>query len=206
VILTLSRSYGSAGHQVALGLAERLGYRLVDDDLPRVVAARLGTSAASVAAIEERESDWGARILRSLGAGVPETAVPPGANDLDLVARRELERAIREAAEAGNAIVIGRAAGAILRERRDLVRAFVTASLAWRVARIAASFGVDEKTARDEIARVDGARRTYGRERYGIAWGDAAAYDVTVDSERLGVAGCVETIAAALRAAERLAR
>ena len=40
MVITISREYGAEGRAVTHGLAERLGYRLLDEDLPVVVAAR----------------------------------------------------------------------------------------------------------------------------------------------------------------------
>ncbi len=199
MIVTISRTYGAAGHAVADGVAHRLGYRLVDRDLPTIVAHRLGTSAAAVDGMEEREASLGARILRSLAGAVPEIDAPVG-GVVERETRAEIERAVREAAAAGNAVIVGRGAASILRDRTDLVRAFVTADLAWRAARIAAAHGVDLRTAREEIARVDAARRAYAEERYAMAWGTIAEYDVMVDVTRAGIAGAAEAIVAVVLA------
>jgi cytidylate kinase len=205
MIVTLSRAYGAAGHAVARLVAERLGYRLVDDDLPKVVASRLGMKPEDIGA-EERENRIGARILRTLASGVPELAEAPGVDEVDAQERREIERAVREAAVGGDAVIVGRGSSGILAGRPDLVRAFVGGALAWRAERIAAAHGVSVRTARDEIARVDAARRAYARNHYRIAWGEIESYDVLIDTARLGTVGGAATIVAAVRAAEENAR
>jgi cytidylate kinase len=205
VIVTLSRAYGAAGHSVARLVAVRLGYRLVDDDLPRVVATRLGMQPEDVGA-EEREDGIGSRFLRTLASGVPELAEAPGTDDVVAEERREIERAVHEAAAAGDAVIVGRGSSGILAGRADLVRAFVGGALAWRAERIATAHGVSLKAAREEIARVDAARRAYARNHYRIAWGEIESYDVLIDTARLGVTGGAATIVAAVRAAEANAR
>jgi cytidylate kinase len=199
VIVTVSRAYGALGHAVTRAVAGRLGYRLVDDDLPVVVAARLGTSPEAVEGMEHRSEGFGERFLRSLGGAVPE-AFQPGvaADDLDGAALREIERLIREAADAGNAVIVGRGGNAILAGRPDLLRVFLTAPVAWRAAHIAESLGVPEAQARAEVARVDSGRRAFARERYDIAWGEAASYDLLLDVSTFGAAGAAAIVVAAV--------
>jgi hypothetical protein len=198
VIITISREYGAAGRAVTQGLAERLGYRVLDEDLPVVVAARLGTSPEAVEGIEYRKSGFGERLLRSLSVAVPEAFQPaPEVEDLTAITQREIARLIREAADAGNTIVVGRLGNVVLRDRPDVLRVFLTAPLPWRTAHIVASLGVTEAVARTEIARVDGGRRRYAREQYDFDWGDPHYYDLVLDVSRFGVDGTITLIDAA---------
>jgi cytidylate kinase len=198
VIITISREYGAAGRAVIHGLAELLGYRLLDEDLPVVVAARLGTSPEAVEGIEYQKTGFGRRLLRSLSVAMPEAFQPaPEMEDLDAITQREIERLMHEAADAGNAIVVGRLGNVVLRDRGDVLRVFLTAPLEWRIEHIAESLGLTPAAARTEIARVDGGRRNYARERYDFAWGDPHFYDLVVDVARFGVDGAIALIDAA---------
>jgi cytidylate kinase len=201
VVVTVSRAYGAMGHAVTRALAAELGYRLVDDDLPVVVAARLGTSPEVVDSVEHRTIGFGERFLRSLAGPSPEAFGPsPHTEDIDDVALREIESHVRAAADAGDCIVVGRGGSAILAGRPDLVRVFLTAPLDWRIARITASLAIGEAQARAEIARVDGGRRTFLKDRYDLAWGDPRGYDLIVDVARFGIPGATAILAAAVRA------
>jgi cytidylate kinase len=203
VIVTVSRAYGSSALAVARAVAEQLGYRLVDRELPVVVALRLGMSEEVVETAQDRPRPFGVRVLEQLGGGMPESAQPASSTDDNLVAetRRATEEAIREAAAAGNAVFVGRMAGSTLADRTDLLRVFLSAPLAWRAGQVAASLGMDEATARAEIARVDEARRTYAKEQYRVTWGDPRNYDLVLDTSRFGVDGSANVIVAAVRAA-----
>jgi len=198
MIITVSREYGAAGRAVTRGLAERLGYRLLDEDLPVVVAARLGTSPEAVESMEHHRTGFGHRLLRSLSVAMPEAFEPaPDVEDLADVTQREIETIIREAAAEGNAIVVGRLGNFVLRDRPDVLRVFLVAPLPWRAAQIAEALGIEEPAARTEIARVDGGRRSYARERYDFDWGDPHHYDLVVDVSRFGVEGTIALIDAA---------
>ena len=182
-------------------VAERLGYRLVDEQLPVVAAWRLGTSADAVQTVSERPRGFGERVLANLGGGIPEAAQPPAADDFPADARRAIAEAVRDEAAGGNVVIVGRMASAILGPRSDVLRVFIHAPLVWRVAHVAASLGVDEAAAREEIARIDEARRTYAREGYRVTWGDPRTYDLILDSSRFGVNGSAEIVIGAVRAA-----
>jgi cytidylate kinase len=206
VIVTISREYGAAGLAVADGVAHALGYELLLDDLPRTVAARLGTSAAEVAERAASEASLAEKILARLGAGTAEVislSEPRLPGDFDESVRREIERTILERAAAGNVVILGRNAGALLGRRPGLVRVFLTGEREWRLARIMASFGNTRAEALADLERIDAARRKIAKERYKVAWGDARFYDVLLDASRFGVEGTVEVAVAAVRGAER---
>lgn len=203
MIITISREYGAAGRAVTHALAEHLGYRILDEELAAVVAARLGTSTELVDGSDVRPSGFAQRLLRSLNVSVPEAFHAP-ADDDDLASsvQREVERHMHEAAGEGNVIVVGRFGNVVLRERPDVLRVFLTAPLAWRIDHLTASLDCSAAVARAEIARVDTGRRNNAREHYDFDFGDPHAYDLVVDVARFGVHGAVAVIAAARAAAE----
>ncbi len=185
-------------------MAAFLAYRLVDEELPRLVAARLGTSREVVESMTERPPGFGERLLAGLAGAVPEVSQPAAGpvDDLAEASRREVESLVHEAAAAGDVIILGRLGNAILGPRRDLVRVFVYAPFAWRIANVSRSLGCDPARARSEIVRIDEARRTFAREHYRMQWGDIRNYDLSVDTSRYGVEGAAAVIAAAVRAAQ----
>jgi CMP/dCMP kinase len=198
MIITVSREYGAGGRAVTHGLAERLGYRLLDEDLPVVVAARLGTSPEMVEGIEYQSGGFGRRLLRSLSTAMPEAFQPvPEVEDLTEVTQREIDRLINEAADADNVIVVGRLGNIVLRERPNVLRVFLIAPLAWRITHIAESLGITEAAARSEINRVDGGRRNYARQQHDFDWGDPHFYDLVLDVTHFGVDAAIALIDAA---------
>ncbi len=201
MIVTISRAYGAAANAVARRVADTLGYRLVDEELPVVAAAWLGTSPDMVETMSERSVGFGERVLQQLGGGVPEAAQPPAIDPVSAETRAAIEAAVREEATAGDAVIVGRMASAVLGRRDDVLRVFVHAPMDWRVAHVAESLGVDAHAARAEIGRVDEARRSYAREGYRITWGDPRAYDLVVDTSRFGIDGAADVVVAAVRAA-----
>lgn len=207
MVVTISREYGAAGLAVADGAARALGYALLTDDLPRIVAARLGTTAAEVAERGSTPVPLPERLLAGLGAGTVEVATTASLRhpsiDFDESVRREIEQTIKERAAADDVVILGRFANVVLTGHPRLVRIFLTAARGWRVARIAETFGLAHDAAEREVDAVDSVRRRFARERYGIAWGHAHHYDVLLDTARFGIEGAVAVVVAAVRAAER---
>jgi len=200
VIVTISRAYGAAANAVAVELAARLAYRVVSEDLPEVIAGRLGSSAELVGGIEGTTPALAERLLRGFVA-VPEMGISLAApqDEYTTAYRREIEDVVRDEATRGDAIIVGRAANAILGRRPDLLSVFLTAPLGWRTEYVAASLGVDLAHAAAEIARIDKARRAYTRDQYKTTWGDRRNYDLLLDTARFGVEGAAEMIVTALR-------
>ena len=203
MIVTISRAYGSAANAVAAELASRLDYRVVADQLPRVIAERLGSSTGMVEGIEATTPPLGERLLRGLVA-VPEMGIALAApTDAYMSAyRHEIEQLVREEAERGDAIIIGRAANVILGRRPDMLSVFLTAPLEWRTQHVAESLGISPAKASAEIARIDKARRAYTRDQYKLTWGDRRNYDLVLDTARFGIDGTAELIVAAVRLAQ----
>ena len=198
MVITISREYGAAGRAVTHRLAEKLGFRLLDEDLPVVVAARMGTSPDVVEGLEYRPAGFGQRLLQSFSAAVPEAFQPsPEVDDLHDATQREVDRLMHEAADAGDVIVVGRLGNIVLSARPNVLRVFLTAPLAWRIDHIMESLGCAAAVARAEIARVDGGRRNYAREQGGFDWGDPHFYDLVIDVASFGVEGAVTLIDAA---------
>ena len=204
MIVTISREYGAAGLAVADGVAHALRYELLTDDLPKAVAARLGTSPEAVSAIAGAGRSLPERLLAGLELGTAEVAaVAPGtAGDFDESVRREIERTIRERAVAGNIVILGRNAGAVLGRRRDLVRVYLCADRDWRASRLAAAFGQTREAALADMERIDSARRKITKDRYNIVTGDAHSYDVLLDVSRFGIEAATALVVEAVRRAE----
>ncbi|MBC5801684.1 MAG: cytidylate kinase-like family protein [Candidatus Eremiobacteraeota bacterium] len=203
--MTISREYGAAGLAVADGSARALGYELLTDDLPKTVAARLGTSPEEVASRANAEASLGERILASLDAGTPEAVAagfssPDG--DFDESVRREIERTIRERAAIGDVVILGRYANAVLGARGDVLRVFLVATRQWRCARLVETFAWSAQTALAAVDRIDAARKRLAKDRYDLRWGDPHAYDLVADVSRLTVDGAVALVATAVRTLE----
>ena len=204
MVVTISREYGAGGLAVADATARALGYELLTDDLPKTVAARLGTSTEEVQSLDTAGRSLSERMLGSLEAGSPEaiSTDPPLPDAFDESVRREIERTLRERAASGNIVILGRAGSVVLAGTPGLLRVFLRADRQWRIDRIVETFGRTPAQAAADVDQLDAARRKFGKERYKMAWGDARSYDLVVDSSRFGIEGAARVIVAAVKILE----
>ena len=158
--------------------------------------------------VEEAEEDEvtyrgvGERLLTGLELSTPELAQLSTEPTFDQTMLRAVQEAVREYASHGNVVIVGRGASAILGRRPDVLRVFLYAPRAGRVAYIAEHFGVDTKTADKEVDRVDKGRAAYLRDWYGIDFGDPASYDLLIDTSALSDEKSAATIVEAVRTRE----
>ena len=198
MIVTISNQYGAGAVAIAQRAATELGYEFVDRQLPVVVSKRLDVPVDVVEAEEDTTRTLGERLLTGLEMATPELAESStSAEPYDLL--RAVQDAVREYASHGNAVIVGRGAGVILKDRPDLLRVYLYAPRDWRIAHIVESTNVDARTAASEVDRIDRARAAYLRDWYGATFGDPSTYDLCVDTARLGPEGAVAAIVAAVR-------
>ncbi len=200
MVVTFSNQYGSGAVAIAARVAELLGYDLVDRQLPVVVAKRLRISPETVEASEDTLPSLGERLLSGLELATPELAESSAGAPFDGEVLSALEDAVRERAQRGDAVIVGRGAGAILGPRPDLLRVFLHAPRAWRIERAIEATGADRRSVEAEVDRVDRARAEYLRERYGLTFGDPRNYDLCLDASRFDADACAGLVAAAARA------
>ena len=126
MIITFGRQHGTRGYLIAQQLAAQLGCNYCDKEILERAA---------------ENSHFSREILRSYDEKRVFPYFLPAAGSLEMggdfrlnmrLANAEFD-AIRELAEEGDAVFIGRCADYVLRERPDLVRVFITAERDFRI-------------------------------------------------------------------------
>lgn len=200
MVVTISNLYGCGAVAVARRVAAELEYELVDGQLPVVVAKRMQISPVQAQAVDETGRSLGARLLSSLELATPEVAVSGFGETFDEEYVREVQEAVREFAARGNVVIVGRAAGAILGRRQDVVRVFMYAPRDWRIERIMAELGLEQKAAASEVDRIDRARRAHLRDWYNVEMGSSAIVDLAIDTSTFGTQGSAKLVIDAVHA------
>jgi len=202
MLITISRQYGAGGSEVARRVADALGWRLVDNELLERVAARAGISPEDMAGIEERTPSFIERLARVLATSTPElfppaTGTVPELSEATLV--RITEAVVEETARDGRAVLVGRAAPAVLARERDALHIKLVASRLFRARVTAERLGVDLKEAERVMQQTDAQRERYHREHYARDWADPVGYDMVLNTERLGYDGAAAVIVSEAR-------
>jgi cytidylate kinase len=205
--VTIAATYGAGGSLIAPAVAKRLGLPFVERAIPVEVAERLaGPLQAALAEDTAQGSAVGRvldRILLSSGLFV---GVAPGPEvrgvDRD-VAHTEI--ALRACADAGGAVILGRAGVFALKGRADVLHVRLDGDVEARRRAAMRHEGIDYATATRQQQHTDQARRAYVEHFYprAGAWEDPRQYHLVLDSTAMPVEACVDLIA---RAAEDLFR
>jgi cytidylate kinase len=198
---------GAGGEEIGQLVAERLKFRLVDEEIVAQAARREGLDPKDVANAEQREG-WLARFFTATAKGGPDpemsgfgTLGSPGGGDLrsSELYRELIKDAIVATAERGSAVIVAHAGSHALAGRSDLLRVFVTASPAVRSGRVAEALGMDEQEAAKRIDQSDDERADYLKRFYGVRRELPTHYDLVVNTDNLSVEQAASLISDAMR-------
>lgn len=168
VIITIAREHGSSGKQIGKCVANALGIPFYYKEMIALVAKESGLNREFISDIHKNSPD----IMRDLY--LSSNAVQYAIKAQDAI--------IREIAENGSCVIVGRAADYILKDYDNVVRIFIHAPQDYRIQRVMDVYGDTPKEARVNIERSDKARASYYEHISGTHWGDARNYELTVDS------------------------
>lgn len=104
------------------------------------------------------------------------------------------EKVIRSLAENGPCVIVGRCADFILRERNDVMDLFIHSDIDCRKKRVVEEYGVNTKDPETDIKKVDKARTKHYSYYTEMRWGDAENYDMSLNSDYLGLEKVVSII------------
>jgi cytidylate kinase len=207
-VIAISREAGTEGNRIAGLVAERLGYRYVDEEIITTAAEKQGVDPAAIADAEKRKSLM-LRVLEGIGEGGMATATPGGVtwipDDSSEIIRSNdfrslIREAIHETAAKGDVVIVAHAASFALAGRDDLLRVLVTAPHEARVRRVAEERRTDEHAAAKDLKRSDEDRADYLKRFYGVDHEQPSHYDLVVNSEVLGAEGAAGLVVDAAKA------
>ncbi len=193
-VLTLEREYGSGGPVIAKKLAERLGWKLWDQLLTQEIARAAQCDLAVVEQREERRDPLYYRLFKSFLRGSFEANLP--IHRLNLLDADRIvaisQRVVREAAAAGNCVIVGRGSQYFLQECRDAYHVFIYAPFADKVRREQQS-GKNLREAQELVQAVDRDRAAFIKKYFDKRWPNHALYHLMVNS-KFGDDVAVDTI------------
>jgi len=201
--------FGSGGSDVAARVARQLGWPVLDNAVVDAVAERLGISRAEASSIEERVPSLSERIASSLRMSTPEFVVPVADASLTETAEVRIvdvtKRVMEEAAQQGDAVIVGRGAQCMLADRPDALHVFCYAALPALVEYAIAHRGVNPANAAHEVEKMNRQREQYIKRNWGRDWRAFENYHLCVDTGRLGIETAADVVVAAARARFNLA-
>ena len=190
-IITISREFGSGGRTIGHKVADALGIPFYDKELVDQIALESGFAPKYV---EEHGEHAPGRSFFSYAfapQGVP--GVMNGLSSADFLWNIQCN-VILQLAEKGPCVIVGRNADYILKDRKDVLHAYIHADLPFRADRIVRLYGESEKSPEARLQEKDKRRRVNYQHYTGRTWGVAQNYDICLNSSILGIDNCVDIL------------
>ena len=201
-IVTISRQYGSGGRYIGENLAKAMGVPCYDEKLIDMVAKESGFAQSFVA--EKGERMTGSllfNIASSLSFANNVFSTNNGVTLQDEIYFTQ-NRIIKELADKGPCVIVGRCADYILRERDDCLNVFIFADNESKIERAEKYFNITREEAPAVLKKKDKARANHYKYYTDQEWGMASNYDLCLNSGLIGIEGCVKAIQQVLELTE----
>lgn len=185
--VAISREYGAGGCELARRLGEGLGWRVLDREMLDFIAGQFRLDREMLTILDEDSLSWFGESLLSL--------IHPHLLSQDEYLARLIKVVVVSLAERPG-VVVGRGANLFLPRSRGLsVR--VVGDESDRIARLQEERQLDEKGARRALQETDAARRSFIKHHFHRDVTDPLAYDLVVNTSRLGIDGALRIVLAA---------
>ena len=190
-VVTISHQMGAGGPEIGMKLAQRVGYRYVDQELVLDVARKYGVAEDKLSHLDESKPTLFERFDTETRYYIT-----------------ILQTSLLDFAEMDNCVLMGRGGQWLLRGIPHILRVRVIAPFELRVRRwikrTAEMTGETptQRAAADFVRRDDAEKSGRMRYLYEVDLADPMLYDQVVSTERLGYDAVVEMIESAIRRPE----
>lgn len=193
-VITIGRQFGSGGKEIGIRVAKELGIPFYDKELLREAAKKSGLCEKIVENFDERPKS----LLYSIAMDSYMFALPgSGVGDsLEQQVYLATFNTIRQIAEQGPCVMIGRCADYALADNPNHLSLFIHAPMDVRIQRVARRQDITPEKAKALINKTDKRRASYYEYYSSQKWGAVESYDFCLDSSYLGLGGTVELIRA----------
>ena len=188
-VITIARGFGSGGKQIGLALSKQLqilsmasNYSGINKDLFFQVDEKL------------RGYHLIKRLMKS--ANKDDIVEPTDKSFISDVNLYNIQaKIIKELAKQQSCIIIGKCANHLLRDYENTVSVYIEAPRAFCVKNVIERLGVTEEEAHRMIYQTDRYRADYYKYYTGgETWTNPVLYDMTLNSDRMGMDKCTELI------------
>ena len=195
-IVTFARGFGTGGKEIASMLAKDRGIHCYENRILTLASQMSGLDEKLFLDINER--------IRSNGGftgflkGLPRSRQYIARNEKFVSDDRLFEyqsQIIRNLADQESCVIVGKCADYVLKGRKNVVSIYIEAPRAFCLERTMQRMKVSADVAAATIENTDKYRADYYKYyTKGNYWTNPVNYDMTLNSEKVGIAGCVKMI------------
>lgn len=190
-IITIEREYGSGGSIIGKKVAEKLGVPFYNHEILEMAAERLNVPVSKLEGAEESspKSFLYTLLLNSNPARTMEDNLP--VSDKLYITETQI---IRELAEQGSCVIVGRCANYILRDNPYKFSTFIYAPKAFRLKFAQKAYEVTEREIDTLLPKIDSRREKFYNINTGGNWHDKNNYCLCINTAFMGITGATHLL------------
>jgi cytidylate kinase len=196
-VITIARGFGSGGKQVGLALSRDLKIPCYESQILALASEYSGINKSRFVKVDEK--------LPLPFSFLPKLKSTPSTDHIMTPQDRKFTSAknlfniqtkiIRELAEKESCIIIGKCANYVLRDFNNVISVYIEAPRAYCLKNVMEKMDATEEEAHRLITETDRYRAAYFKYyTRGRVWTDPVLYDMTLNSERVGIEKCAKLI------------
>ena len=182
--ISISREYGSGGHEIGRKIAQALGMKFYDRSLLDEIATEKNMDVSVLQKYDEQPRN----VILSRRVG-NHTNSPE-----EIIAEFQFDFIKMKADEGESFVIVGRCAETVLKDFEGLISIFITGERQHKIKRVMEHFDISEKEAIFKMARHDRKRKQYHNRHSDAKWGDSRLYDLCINSSPLGIDGTIRVL------------
>lgn len=195
-VITIARGFGSGGKQIGLALSKQLGIPCYESQILSMASNYSGINKDLFFQVDEKLRGYHLikRLMKS--ANKDDIVEPTDKSFISDVNLYNIQaKIIKELAKQQSCIIIGKCANHLLRDYDNTVSVYIEAPRAFCVKNVIERLGVTEEEAHRIIYQTDRYRADYYKYYTGgETWTNPVLYDMTLNSDRMGMDKCTELI------------
>ena len=195
-VVTFARGFGSGGKEIASMLAKDLGIHCYENRILTLASQMSGLDEKLFLDINERVRGNGG--FTSFLRGLPRSRQYIARNEKFVSDDRLFEyqsQIIHNLADQESCVIFGKCADYVLRDKQNVVSIYIEAPRAFCLERTMQKMKVSADVAAATIENTDKYRADYYKYyTHGNYWTNPVNYDMTLNSEKVGIERCVKVI------------
>jgi uncharacterized membrane protein YczE/cytidylate kinase len=181
LVITISREYGSGGHEIGQFIAKELGIPFYDKELIELTAEKTGYTAEYIQANEQHLANELLYELYEQNYAYVDNQLPPA--DVLFMVQSKI---IRDICAKGACVIVGRCANFILKDDPNCFNVFIHANKEYRKTKINEKYKATPPCTDKDLEISDKNRANYCLHYTKKDWRDATNYHVTLDASSYG--------------------
>jgi len=180
-VITISREYGSGGHEIGKYIAKELGVAFYDKELIDLTSQKTGYTHEYIQENEQKLTNSLLYDLYEQNFNYVNDELPP--KDVLFLIQSKI---IRDICEKESCVIVGRCANFILKDHPNCINVFIHANNEYRKDKINKIYKVKSPFGDNDLKDSDEKRANYCMHFTKKDWRDATNYHITLDSSLYG--------------------